>query len=245
MQICDRTLSCDSAIEVFAPLLTSPSGNKLLVGGNCHNKQRQFDSILLKEVSAQFPVLSDLIIPGDRNLLVQSNRHILITGVGEPNATLGDDTGGNWRKTRFLSVNTFGRFSGVSEEAVVASSHGRDLFRLPVSEPWKAEFVVSGGGRVFGISRYGYSALSRVMHLFGLLDIDGTRRPDIQNIRLFRSDGQQILDDEWDPLGHYIRPALSPSGRRIATIRMGVLEVFHYRATRDELQLFSIVHSDF
>jgi hypothetical protein len=59
------------------------------------------------------------------------------------------------------------------------------------------------------------------------LDIDDGRPRNFRRAGVIdMSSGNEVYKLEWDPRPHLIKPALSPSGHRIARVMAGILEVF-------------------
>ena len=226
IQICDQFFRCSKSIRTSTPLLTSPSGNRILAGGDCKITPFLLDSASLQQIPTGY-FDTRALIPGDRNLLLAKEGALYITEGGHLVKASADDTGGNREKTRFLSTDTWARFRQTSA-AIITNTAGKELLRVPVAEPWKAEFVACRSGKVFGISKYGYSHWSQIQRLFGLLDPDEGQRPDLQTFQVLElGNGREIASESWDPNLRYVIPALAPSGRRWARIRSGVLEVFN------------------
>jgi hypothetical protein len=107
----------------------------------------------------------------------------------------------------------------------VTAVDGRDLYTIPVENPYNAVFVTTRQGLRFGVSEYGYTPTN---YLANLLDIDNSRPPDYQRVRVYETEsGRQVAEVEWNPNPRALPPALSPSGHRLAGVTAGgILKVW-------------------
>ena len=122
LTICDRNLNCGAQVTAGIPLFASPSGNRIAVGGMFRTQQKLFDSRTMDEIPIGQTGLTDLVIPGDHNLLIEKgDRLYAADNLGLVNA-FPIDFDGTWRQGRFLSGKVFGRFVSKSSEAVVDKS---------------------------------------------------------------------------------------------------------------------------
>jgi hypothetical protein len=111
-----------------------------------------------------------------------------------------------------------------ASEVVVTDMDARPVRRYKVEKAWRTGILPAASGTRFGIYEHGYTALNS---LANLLDIDEGRPQDFQRVRVIDiSSGKEVYKLEWDPRPYLTKPALSPSGHRLARVKAGILEVF-------------------
>jgi hypothetical protein len=131
---------------------------------------------------------------------------------------------GNFPESRFLNSELLACLDWYASEVVVTGMDAKPIRRYAVAKAWRTKLISTASGTRFGILEHGYTLLNS---LFNFLDIDDGRPENFQRVRVIDvSSGKELGLLEWDPRPSGIKPALSPSGRLIARVRAGILEVF-------------------
>jgi hypothetical protein len=231
LQICTSDLRCDPAMSGPGPLSVSPKGGRIVFGGYGTNPFKVLDVESFRQVAA----LDDpegtygfSVIPGDTALLISHGpSEFAIRRPGRQDRLMGFDKGGVFGLSRFITDDRFAYLEHNSNEAIVSDLDGRELHRYKVAQAYRTGFLPTASGERFGIYEYGFTFWSSVLNFW---DIDEMRPPNFQRARVVDiPSGAEVARFEWDPrqspLRHTIEPRLSPSGRRLARVRAGVLEI--------------------
>jgi hypothetical protein len=165
-------------------------------------------------------------IPGDVGVMVEKFPHTVVQMPGQQEVDLGftgvEHGASGSSVARFLDRD---KVIGIREhKAVVAKVDGTTLYQIPVSK-WYVRFISSASGLRFCIQDQRYTGFRAIADMgSGLEDYSQSR------VRVFDlASGRQLFELKWDPRhyrGHDIDPALSPSGRRLALVRKGELQVY-------------------
>jgi hypothetical protein len=229
LQFCDATLKCGAPIATEGPMFVSPQGKWVAVGRNGQSQQKVIDAESLKQVAVfEHGSLFQLVIPGEGAYLVAKNQFdddsVTIQRPGKQDTRLTIDSRGNFRELRFLNSESLACLDHDASEVVVTDMDARPIRRYKVEKAWRTGFLPTASGTRFGIYEHGYTVLNSIVNF---LDIDDGRPQDFQRVRVIdMSSGKEVSRLEWDPRPFLIKPALSPSGHRIARVRAGILEVF-------------------
>lgn len=229
LQFCDATLKCGTPIEAQGPMLLSPSGKFVAVGRNGRSEQQVLDTESLKQVAVfERGSVFQLVIPGEGVFLMSKNQFsddsVTIQRPGRQDVQLTIDSGGNFRELRFLNSESLACLDHDASEVVVTDLDARPIRRYNVEKAWRTSFLPTTSGTRFGIYEHGYTVLNSIANF---LDIDDRRPQDFQRVRIIdMQSGKEVFRLEWDPRPNLVKPALSPSGHRLARVRAGVLEVF-------------------
>ncbi len=234
LRLCSGSLECGSPRPALGPLLVSPKGTRLVVGGNAQTGKKLLDSSSLNELESFSPANSK-VIPGDNLLLVRRNSssvgiispQLYLRLPGKPDYQLGFGGADPWPDARFLSDNVLTYFE--SDHALaVAKIDGTILYRLPVRTRWRlAEITTSTSGSRFCFHEAGYTSLNAVLNF---QDFDSGRPYNFESVKIVETNsGKLVFELEWDPrpyISYILAPALSPDGRKVALIRSGILQIF-------------------
>jgi hypothetical protein len=229
LQFCDATLKCGPPIEAQGPMFVSPRGQWVVVGGNGRSQQKVIDAESMKQVAGfEHGSIFQLVIPGDGASLISKNQFnddsVTIQRPGKPDARVTIDSKGNFRELRFLNSESLACLDHDSSEVVVTDMDARPIRRYKVEKAWRTGLLPTTSGTRFGIYEHGFTALNSLVNF---LDIDEGRPQDFQRVRVIDMlSGKEVSRLEWDPRPYLIKPALSPSGHRLARVRAGILEVF-------------------
>jgi len=229
VQFCDATLKCGPPTETQGPMFVSPQGKWVAVGGNGQSKQKVIDAESLKQVAVfERRGVFQLVIPGEGAFLLSknewNNESVTIQRPGKQDARLTIDSRGNFRELRFLNSEALACLDHDASEVVITDMDARQIRRYKVAKAWRTGFLPTTSGTRFGIYEHGYTALNSLVNF---LDIDEGRAQDFQRVRVIDIySGKEVYRLEWDPRPHLIKPALSPSGHRLARVKAGILEVF-------------------
>ncbi len=228
LQFCDSTLKCGPPIEAQGPLFISPQGKWVAVGGNGRSQQKIIDAESLRQVVVfEQGSVFQLVIPGEGAFLISKNQFnddsVTIQRPGKRDARLTVDSRGNFRELRFLNSESLACLDHDASEVVVTDMDARPIRRYKVAKAWRTGILTAALGTRFGIYEHGYTALNSLVNF---LDIDEGRPQDFQRVRVIDiSSGKEVYRIEWDPRPFLAKPALSPSGSRLARVRGGILEV--------------------
>jgi len=157
-------------------------------------------------------------------MLVDWNNRITVRRSAIEEVPFNIDEKGTFPEFRFLNSGSLAGLDHDASEVVVMSVDGKQIRRYKVAKAWRTSFLPATSGTRFGIYEHGYTALNSIINF---LDIDDGRPQDFQQVRVIDMlSGNEVSRLEWDPRPHLIKPALSPSGHRVARVRAGILEVF-------------------
>jgi len=227
--LCSATLECGISVPGRGPVLVSPRGTKLIVGGNGQTEQKLLDSTTLRELG-RFSFHHPDVVPGETALLVQSERRLSVRQAGQPERPIPFGGGFIWPDARFLNDHMIAGFESDTSLAV-ADFDGNILYRIPATTRRNlATLVASSSGARFCIHEVGYTHWNSIVNF---LDIDSGRSFNFERVTVLETNsGHLLFKLEWDPRpygGGLTDPALSPDGHRLAIIRNGSLEVFEIR----------------
>jgi hypothetical protein len=229
LRFCDAAFKCGPPIETQGPMFVSPQGKWVAVGGNGRSQQKVIDAESLKQGAVfERDSVFQPVIPGEGAFLISKNQFnddsVTIQRPGKQDARLTIDSRGNFRELRFLNSELLACLDHDASEVVVTDMDARPVRRYKVEKAWRTGILPAASGTRFGIYEHGYTALNS---LANLLDIDEGRPQDFQRVRVIDiSSGKEVYKLEWDPRPYLTKPALSPSGHRLARVRAGILEVF-------------------
>jgi hypothetical protein len=229
LQFCDAALKCGPPIATSGPMFVSPQGTWIAVGGNRRSQQKVIDTESLKQVAVfERGSVFQLVIPGEGAFLVAKNQFnddsVTIQRPGKQDARLTIGSRGNFRELRFLNSDLLACLDHDASEVVVTDTDARSIRRYKVEKAWRTGFLSTASGTRFGIYEHGYTILNSIVNF---LDTDDGRPQDFQRVRVIDlASGKEVSRLEWDPRPHLTKPALSPSGHRLARVRGGILEVF-------------------
>jgi hypothetical protein len=220
VRLCSIDLQCDGEVRSSGAIFSSPSGKRLIVYSQ--TQQVLLDAENLKPIEAVGTPLKIIGVPGDSGILLQDYLTDRIkTEAGDVVLPLKDY--GLWPSSRFVSDTLVVGFYSKKEFAVVGTN-GVFHYALRLdADPWKSGFVPSAGGLRFAVNAGSYSAFKSTVDLFHQ---EGP--PDFQRISVIDSQaGQVVFSQVWRRGIFLTPPALSPSGRMLAVIHQGVLDVFN------------------
>jgi hypothetical protein len=225
LRFCDVALQCGPPIETKGPMFVSPQGKWVAVGGNALSTKKVIETESLKQVAVfDSGNIFDYVIPGDGATLVNKWDRGTIQRPGHQDAILNIDSRGNSQESRFLNSELLACLDWAASEAVVTDMEAKQIWRYKVAKAWRSGFLTATSGTRFAIHEYGYTLLNSIINF---LDIDDGRPEDFQRVRVIDiTSGREVFQLEWDPRPHLIKPALSPSGHRVARVKGGILEVF-------------------
>jgi hypothetical protein len=226
VQFCDTAFQCGPPIQTRGPLLVSPQGTSVAVGGNSLTPQIIVDTESLKQVEVfdRPRKFQEMAIPGEGATLVHADNRITVRRSGTKEVSFHIVDSGTFPEFRFLNSWSLAGLDHDASEVVVLGVDGRQIRRYKVEKAWRTGFLPATSGTRFGIYEHGYTTLNSITNF---LDIDDGRPQNFQRVRVIdMSSGNEVYKLEWDPTPHLVKPALSPSGHRIAHVRAGILEVF-------------------
>jgi hypothetical protein len=224
---CSVDLSCSTTFSTSGPLLVSPGGTRLLVGGYGRSEERVLDSKTLRELSHFASRLGRPVQIGDHLLLIDGDQ-VVDESTGKPcQSFFATDA-----DAQFLNDDTLAgyanRMNGPSK-VVVRRLSGTIVYQIALDSEWQdTRLITSTSGRRFCVDERGYTRWS-LPHLLGYGG--GSVHYNFERVRVFDTDsGRELFDLEWDPrpyTGGLVAPALSPNGHHIGIVRHGSLEVFN------------------
>jgi hypothetical protein len=226
IQFCDTALRCGPPIQTKGPLLVSPQGTHVAVGGNGLTPQIVVDTESLEQIEVihRPQKFQEMAIPGDGAILVHADNRITVRRSGTKEVSFHIVDSGTFPEFRFLNSWSLAGLDHDASEVVLLGVDGHEIRRYKVEKAWRTGFLPATSGTRFAIYEHGYTTLNSIMNF---LDIDDGRPQNFQRVRVIdMSSGNEVYRLEWDPRPHLIKPALSPSGHRIARVRAGILEVF-------------------
>lgn len=221
---CSIDLSCGATFSTSGPLLVSPGGTRLLVGGNGQSEEKVLDSKTLQEID-HFGWDSHVQI-GDPLLLVDGDQVVNRAGEKPLQTFFSTDA-----DAQFLNQDTIAGFADRMNEptkVVVRKLDGTILYEITLEAEWYGtRLITSTSGHRFCVDERGYSRWS-LPHLLGYGG--GPVHYNFERVRVFETaSGKQLFDLKWDPrpyTGELVTPTLSPNGDRIGIVRHGLVEVF-------------------
>lgn len=127
-----------------------------------------------------------------------------------------------FRPAAILPANLVGALTE-SNEFLVASRQGEILARRIVRSTARTAIVSLPEADSVALIETDYTLLNRIENL---LDIEDARPFDRETVTILRlPDAAELAHAEWNPGPQYVRPAISPSGHRVARISNGRLHV--------------------
>lgn len=223
-------LRCGPPRPTDGPVYVSPRGTKAVIGGFQFTEQQLLDVGSLTVLEA-FRPRAPKIIPGDEGWL-EEDREVVVRIPGQKDLALDLASSHTFPQTRFLDQDKVVGVKMLSigkGKATVVKVDGTVLYQIDVEEAWRghASFVGCTSGLRFSIWELYYTRLNRTLNFF---DIGDHRAYNRERVRVFETaTGKQILELDWDPReyrGEDILPALSASGRRLAVVKKGRLQVY-------------------
>ena len=226
--ICGSSLDCVStSILGLSPLLVSPTGGVMAVGGSRRTATKIYDAVTLKELAVYGNGVAgalQTVIPGDKAVfLVQGGQGAMHSLDGSLISGFPSPSGSELPSFRFLGLSYAGVFLSDRPRAVVLGLDGVRKYDYPVNRVDRSRFLTCLDGRRFGIYEHGYTVLNALGHLG---DVEDTRPENFARLRVLDlASGVEKASVEWDPLSRTTDPALSPNGSKMARIRGGYLEI--------------------
>jgi hypothetical protein len=224
VKLCSVELRCHTGFRGSGPMFSSPSGRRLVVGGYAQTQQVLLDSDALTPIQNVGKPLLIEAIPGDSGIILRDRfSDHLKTEDGDVVLPLYDY--GSWPSSRFISDNLVVGFNSDKNVAVV-ETNGVVRYTLRLNgDPWRSSFITSAGGMRFAVNAAGYSGFNSTVDPFHQ---EGP--PDFQRITVVDNEtGSVIFRRDWRLGAFFTPPTLSPSGKMLAVIHDGVLDVFSLR----------------
>jgi hypothetical protein len=226
LRLCSHDFECGPPLPTHGPLLVSPAGTRIVVGGDGQTEQRLLDGATLTEL-ARFPPHNS-VVPCDGALLfIRKDHTVYVRPLGKPDRVLPFRDADFYPEVRCINQNSVAGFE--SDKALaVANMNGTVLFRVAVQARWEMpDVLASASGNRFCFHEKGYTAWNSFVNF---LDIDHGRPVNFESISVMSTDsGAQVFELRWDPrpyMGTPVTPVLSPDGHKVAVIRHGILEVY-------------------
>jgi hypothetical protein len=226
--LCSSELECGTPLPTRGPLLVSPRGTRILVGGDSWTDPTLLDATSFAELE-RFPSKSwsHGNVPGDVGLLVAQGDNLYVKSRDQQDQQIPLDRG-----KCFINDSSVAGFQSLLQEAplTIARIDGTILFRVPlVSKAYRARIATSVSGSRFCLVEPGHTASGKFVN-FLHLDVESVNSPyNFESVKVLSADsGTLLFELRWDPRPYLSLslPALSPNGRRLAIIRHGFLEVF-------------------
>ncbi len=229
LRLCSLELDCGPPFRAHGPLMVSPKGTRIAVGGRGRSDQRVLNGSNLAELQSFAPT-EPKVVPGDDGLLVFADEKLYFKrgDAGDQRFVVNGGGAGTWPDARFLSEDTVAA-AGSDNDVVIATTDGATRFRVPLQRAsYLVEVSTASSGSVFSIHEAGYRGFRSILKALNI------EQPfNIERVTVLATDsGKPRLRLSWDPrpyVGNFSRPALSPDGHRLAVIRHGFLEVFDVR----------------
>jgi hypothetical protein len=222
-KLCSRDLKCGPTIHGPPPLLASPRGKRIALGGSGMTRRKVFEVESLREIASledsDFTGFLGVAIPGDSALLVsRSVTSLAILQPGKGASIIEFSRGSDFTKSRFLSDERIIFLDNDSGTAVVCDLDGKELHRYQLEKVYRARFLPTASGTRFGIYEY------------NLPGIEESGPNHFQRVRVMDTQsGNEVGNVQWDlqsdAVGSAVTPRLSPSGHLLARVRDGFLEV--------------------
>jgi hypothetical protein len=224
VKLCTVDLRCHTGFRASGPMFSSPSGRRLIVGGYAQTQQVLFYSDALTPIQNVGKPLLIEVIPGDSGIILRDrfSDHVK-TEDGDVALPLYDY--GSWPSSRFISDNLVVGFTPDKKVAVVGTN-GVLRYTLALNgDPWQSSFISSAGGVRFAVNAAGYNRFKSTVDPFHQ---EGP--PDFQRITVVENEtGSVIFRQVWRPRVFFAPPTLSPTGKLLAVIHDGILDVFRLR----------------
>ncbi len=226
LRLCSIELRCGPPLQTRGPMLISPRGSRLLLGGNGQTDRMLIDSSSMREISS-FSSQDSLVVPGDNSLLIQRSNKLYLHSPGRSDLLFPFSPPRFGLAGQFLNDDKIGLFESDTILAVLGFD-GKLLYRVPILTRRNGTGIVPAfSGTRFCIHESGYTQWNAILHFY---DIEDSRPRDLERVRILDTNsGEERFEFTWDPrpfVGRTVLPAISPSGRRMALIRHGTLEVF-------------------
>lgn len=238
IQLCDLELKCTAPARFSGPLLVSPKGSAIVVGGRGQTGQKLLDGLSLREL-ATYPKGNPAVVPGDGVMLLRFPGHKFFvkenSSVEKPLPIIERVVNQVFLpESRFLSRSMIA-VDETDENLLVADLNGKPLYRVPIDYSMSNITVSSCVCETeFAVREQRYSRWNSITHF---TDIENTRPFDFEKVRVFdASSGRVLFSLEQDPrpyLAASPSPALSPDGRHIALIDRGILNVYRLSETAE------------
>jgi hypothetical protein len=226
LQFCNQNLRCVSPMEAATgPMFVSPQGKRMAVRGSGRTESL-IDTESSKQIAGFEPyrAIFPPVIPGDEVSIVRRDNAIILQRPGREEISIDIEAKEVFPEFRFLNLGLVACLDHDASDVVVSGLDGKEFHRYKVKDAWRTGILPAASGTRFGIYEHGYTALNSLLNL---LDIDEGRPQDFQRVRVIDiSSGKEVYQLEWDPRPYLTKPALSPSGHRLARVKAGILEVF-------------------
>jgi hypothetical protein len=231
LELCEAKLTCTQHSVLSGPMIVSPQGTTIAVGGWGWSDQHLLDGASLREL-AKYRWNNPALVPGDGVVLLRYEGHKF--SIKEGNAPeiavpLVEAVPNEIRfpESRFLSHSAIAANETVGS-IVVTDLSARPIHRFGVSESLRDIDIVSCACQnKFAIREERYSPSNS---LANFLDIEHTRPYDVEELRVIDVlTGAVEFSLTRDPRPYLPRlpvPVFSPDGHRIALVYRGFLEVY-------------------
>ncbi len=227
LRLCSQNLECDPPILIpgNGPLFVSPRGTRVMAGGNAQNEQRLLDADSLKTLN-HF-AFGQAAMPGDTAVLAtRGNHQLYLLRDDAPDRLLNFRGGGLLLNAQFLSDDVFATYEN-DRTFVGVDLDGTIRYRISILPQWSlTDIVPAASGSRFCIHQQAYKVRGPKVNVGDYPKT--TSHLDIYRIFDTHS-GDELFHFEWNPrpyISTLIAPAISPSGRRLAVIHSGYLEIF-------------------
>jgi hypothetical protein len=155
VQACSVDLTCGLPVSTVGPLLVSPGGARLLVGGDGQSERKVLDSITLKELD-HFSTSVGPVQIGDSALLVDSDQ-ITVTASAKPQYSFFSTDA----KAQFLSDRTLAGYASRMDQpdrVVVRRLDGSVMYEIVLqAHHYETQFITSISGIRFCVDELGYN----------------------------------------------------------------------------------------
>jgi hypothetical protein len=230
VQLCGLDFTCELAIPSPGPVSPSPQGTRIAVGGNARTDQILLDSTLTKV--AQFQWMNPAVVPGDgvELLRYKGHRFFVKEGGGPERPISIQEAIPNelyMPLSRFLNPSTIA-INETDDNILVTNLDAKPQYRVKVSDSLRRIDIVNCPcGTRFAVRELKFSVWNSITNPF---DIEHRRAYDVQELRVFDvSSGKMlfVLNDDPRPyVNHIPVPVLSPTGKYLASIRNGALQIY-------------------
>jgi len=221
VKLCAIDLRCDREFHRSGPMFPSPSGRRLIVGGYAQTQQVLLDAVSLTPIQNVGTPLQIEGIPGDSGIILRDHfSDQAKTEDGDVVLPLNDY--GSWPSSRFISNKLVVGFYSDKRFAVVGTDGVLHYALRLDGDPWRSGFIASADGLRFAVNEGIYSRFKSTVNPF---NEEGP--PNLQQITVVDNQtGSVIFRKVWRPGPFFTSPALSPTGRMLAVIHRGILDVF-------------------